>query len=416
MADRLTLTRGEAAFEEAKRLVPGGVLGIRRPMNFVPGEYPLFLESGKGGYAWDPDGNRFIDMICAYGPIILGHREDEVDDAVIAHIKGRGFCFTLAQELQTTLVRRLTELIPCAEMGFPVKTGSDATLAAIRIARGATGRPKILRCGYHGWHDWCVEVKTGIPSKLYEDVFEFHYNDLDGLEALLKQHAGEVAGIIVTPVGHPLAHPVQAPAPGYLEGVRELATRHGAVLIFDEIRSGFRVALGGAQQRYGVTPDLATFGKALANGYAISAVVGRREFLSVVESKVFVSSTFFPNSLEIVAALKTLEILQREHVLDDIWAKGERLLAGWRRAVESAPVPAQVSGIPPMPFVTFESRPDGRHKAWRQAFYTGMIRRGVFLAPYHHGYVCWRHSDADVEYVIGAMEESLRECAGLPAL
>ena len=413
MVDKLNQSRSEAAYAEAKTLVPGGVLGIRRPYNFVPGEYPVFIESGKGGFMWDVDGNKYVDMLCAYGPIILGHREDEVDDAVIAHIKGKGFCFTLAQELQTRLVKRLTELIPCAEMGFPVKTGSDATLAAVRIARGVTGRPKILRCGYHGWHDWCCEVKGGVLAKTYEDVFEFHYNDLDGLEALLKQHAGEVAGVIITPVGHPLAHVVEAPKPGFLEGVRELATRHGSVLIFDEIRTGFRVALGGAQQRYGVTPDLATFGKAMANGYAISALVGKREFVKSVEDKVFVSSTFFPNTLEIVAALKTIEILEREHVIDDLWRKGERLLAGWRKAAEASGVPAVVSGIPPMPFVTFDTRPDGRHKAWRNAFYTGMIRRGIFLAPFHHGYVAWRHTDADIDFVIGAMEDTLRDVAAL---
>lgn len=409
MAERLKLSSSEALFDEAKRFVPGGVLGIRRPYNFVPGEYPIFIASGKGGYMWDVDGNRYLDMLCAYGPIILGHREEEVDNAAIEQIRERGFCFTLAQEVQTRLVKRLCELIPCAEMGFIVKTGSDATLAAIRIARGVTEKTKILRCGYHGWHDWCVEVKGGIPAKLYEDVFEFHYNDLGGLEALLKGHIGEVAAIIMTPVGHPLAHPVEEPAPGFLEGVRELATRYGALLIFDEIRTGFRVALGGAQQRYGVTPDLATFGKAMANGYPISAVVGRREFISVVEGKVFISSTFFPNSIEMVAALKTIEIIERERVIEDIWRKGERLLAGLRQAVERSGLPARVSGIPPMPYVTFEPHPDGRHKTLRSAFYTGMIRRGVFLAPYHHGYVCWRHSDEDIEYAIGAAEETLME-------
>ena len=411
MADKLKQTRSEALYAEAKALVPGGVLGIRRPYNFIPGEYPVFIESGKGGYMWDVDGNRYVDMLCAYGPIILGHCEEEVDEAVIEHIRGKGFCFTLAQELQTKLVKRLTGIIPSAEMGFPVKTGSDATLAAVRIARGYTGRSKILRCGYHGWHDWAVEVKTGIPAKAYEDVHEFHYGDLEGLEAMLKKYAGEVAGIIITPVGHPLAHEVMAPPPGYLEGVRALATQHGATLIFDEIRTGFRAALGGAQERYGVTPDVTAIGKAMANGYSISAVVGKREFMQVVESKVFVSSTFFPNSLEIVAALKTIDILERERVTDRIWAMGERLLAGWRKAAESAGIPAVVSGIPPMPFVTFDHREDGRHKTWRNRFYTGMIRRGIFLAPYHHGYVCWRHTDADIDFVIGAAEESLKEAA-----
>mgnify|MGYP000892654180 FL=1 len=303
--DKLTLTRSEELYAQARRLVPGGILGIRRPYNFVPGEYPIFLDRAIGGRCWDVDGNEYVDMLAAYGPIILGHREKEIDDAVIAQME-KGFCMNLAQPLQNELATKLCELIPCAEKVVMVKTGSDATTAAIRIARGYTGKLKILRCGYHGWHDWCVEVKGGVPAKLWEDTHEFHYNDLDGLDALIAQHKDDVAAIIVTPVGHPLGHPVEAPAPGFLAGVRERATQVGAVLVFDEIRSGFRVALGGAMARYGVTPDLATIGKAMANGYPISAVVGKHEFMDMVDGKVFISSTFFPNSLEMAADRKSV--------------------------------------------------------------------------------------------------------------
>ncbi len=303
----------------------------------------------------------------------------------------------------------MRELVPCAEMSIFVKTGSDATTAAIRIARGHTGRLKVLRCGYHGWHDWCVEVKGGIPEKLWEDVHEFHYNDLDSLEKLLKEHKGNVAAVIITPVGHPLAHPVEAPRPGFLEGVRDLATAHGAVLIFDEIRTGFRVSMGGAQARYGVTPDLATFGKAMANGYPISAVVGRREVISAVESKVFISSTFFPNSLEMVAALKTIEILERERVPDKLWARGQKLLDRLGRVVAASGVPCTLSGIPPMPFITFDADPQKKYKERRNLFYTELIRRGVFLQPYHHGYICYRHTDEELDRVVGTVEEALVE-------
>ncbi|MEW6280248.1 MAG: aspartate aminotransferase family protein [Candidatus Eremiobacterota bacterium] len=401
-----TLTRSEELFAAAQHLIPGGVGGIRRPYNFVPGEYPIFLEKGQGGYIFDVDGNRYIDLLCSYGPIILGHREKEVDEAVIEQIRDYGFCFNLAQAWQNRLAERLIQIIPSAERVILVKTGSDATTAAIRVARGHTGRLKVLRCGYHGWHDWCVEVKAGIPAKLYEDVHEFHYNRLDELKDLLEKHSGEVAAVIVTPVGHPLAHPVQAPAPGFLEGVRQLASEHGAVLVFDEIRSGFRVALGGAQERYGVIPDITVIGKAMANGYPISAVVGKQEFLAVAESKVFISSTFFPNSLEMVAALKTMEVLQRENALDRLWKLGQRLLDGLEKSRARHGAPATVSGIPPMPFITFNADPEGRYKQLRVRFYTEMIRRGIFMAPYHHGYICCRHSDEDIDAVLAAADEA----------
>lgn len=407
--DRLSLQKSSELYTEALDLIPGGILGIRRPYNFVPGEYPIFVVSGKGGRITDVDGNEYIDLLCSFGPIILGHREEEVDDAVVEQMRQRGFCFNLAQPIQNQLAAKLRELIPCAEMSLFVKTGSDATTAAVRIARAYTGRLKVLRCGYHGWHDWCVEVKAGIPEKLWEDVHEFRYNDLDSLESLLEQYRGEVAAIILTPVGHPLGRPIEVPRSGFLEGVRELATLHGAVLIFDEIRTGFRVSLGGAQARYGVTPDLAAFGKAMANGYPISAVVGRREIMNVVESKVFISSTFFPNSLEMVAALKTIEILEREQVLDRLWARGQKLLDRLGQVIAASGVPCRLSGIPPMPFITFDPDPQKRYRELRARFYAAVIRRGVFLHPYHHGYICYRHTDEELDTVVGVVEEALAE-------
>lgn len=405
--EKLKLEKSEELYAEALDLIPGGILGIRRPYNFVPGEYPIFMVSGKGGRITDVDGNEYIDLLCSYGPIILGHREEEVDNAVIEQIRQRGFCFNLTQSMQNQLAAKMRELIPCAEMSIFVKTGSDATTAAVRIARGHTGKLKVLRCGYHGWHDWCVEVKGGIPQKLWEDVYEFHYNDLDSLEKLLRDHKGNVAAIVITPVGHPLAHPVEAPQPGFLEGVRQLATAHEAVLIFDEIRTGFRVSLGGAQARYGVTPDLATFGKAMANGYPISAVVGKREVMNAVESKVFISSTFFPNSLEMVAALKTIEIIEREQALDKLWARGQKLLDRLGEVIAASGVPCTLSGIPPMPFITFDTDPEKKYKDRRTLFYTEVIRRGVFLQPYHHGYICYRHTEEELNTVVGAVEEAL---------
>lgn len=407
MADKLNLEKSMALFAEAQTLVPGGVAGIRRPYNFVIGEYPIFFESGKGGRVTDVDGNEYIDYLCAYGPISIGYREEEIDNAVIEQIRSKGFCFSLTQALQNELVRKLQEVIPCCEMAAIVKTGSDATTIAIRVARAYTGKMKVARCGYHGWHDWCVEVKGGIPEKLYEDIIEFHYNDLDQLEDICKKHANEMAAIIVTPVGHPLAADVQMPKPGYLEGVRKLADQYGCVLIFDEIRSGFRCQIGGAQAYFGVTPDLATFGKAMANGYAIAALVGKKEIMSVLADKVFLSSTFFPNSDAQIAALKTIELLQRDKMLDVIAEKGTKFAHDVEKVIADSGMPVAFSGAPWMPFITFPKDETGLYKKLRNEFYTQLIRRKVFLQPYHHGYICYRHTDEDLAYTVSAIKESL---------
>jgi glutamate-1-semialdehyde aminotransferase len=412
---KLKLDKSMALFEEARRLSPGGVMGIRRPYNFVPGEYPIFIDRGYGGHIVDVDGNDYIDMLCAYGPIILGYNEPEINEAVIRQMTERGFCFSLVQPVQNAFEQRITEIVPCAEQVIPVKTGSDATTLATRIARGYTGRKVILRCGYHGWHDWCVENHGGVPEQVLALTDEFDYGDIASLEAKLAAHSGDVACIIVTPVGHPLARPVIPPPPGYLQSVRDIATREGVVLIFDEVRTGFRVAMGGAQARYGVTPDLATFGKAVANGYAISFVAGRREMMSVCEQKVFVSSTYFPNSLEMVAALKCIEILEREKVPDAIWARGTRFLERLTEIVGASGIPATVSGIPPMPFVTFDqgagegpgTSGEKVYKSRREYFYTQTIRRGLFVQPYHHWYIAHRHTDEDLEKALRTVEEAL---------
>ncbi|MFO7952212.1 MAG: aminotransferase class III-fold pyridoxal phosphate-dependent enzyme [Bacillota bacterium] len=402
---KLNLEKSMSMFEEAKRISPGGVMGIRRPYNFVEGEYPIFLDYGYDGHIVDVDGNDYIDMLCAYGPIILGYNEPEINRAVIERMD-KGFCFSLVQPVQNELIKRVIEIMPSAEMALLVKTGSDATSVAIRLARGYTGKDMILRHGYHGWHDWCVEVQGGVPQAVRNLTEEFPYGDLATLEKLLKENKGEVAAIMITPVGHPLGQPVTAPPEGYLEGVRSLADQYDCVLIFDEIRTGFRVAMGGAQERYGVTPDVTAIGKAMANGYAISACVGKEDIMKVAEKDVFISSTFFPNSLEMVAAMKCIDILEREQVLDRIWERGQEFLDKLNKIVADSGVPVTASGIPPMPFLTFD-RVDDQYKQRRKQFYTETIRRGLFIQPYHHWYISYRHTAEDLEYALKTIKEGL---------
>lgn len=406
-APKLNISKSLALFEEAKTLVPGGVLGARKPGDFIMGEYPIFLEYGKGCKLIDVDGNEFIDFLCGYGPIILGYREDEVDDAVIRQVKDKGFCFTLTQRYQNELAKKIVELVPSAELSIFLKTGSDATTAAIRISRAYTGRMKVMRCGYHGWHDWCVEMKGGIPEKFYEDVYEFHYNDLDMLEDLMKKHGDQTAAIIMTPFGHPLHQKMQIPKPGFLEGVRKLADKYGAVLVFDEVRTCFRLRMGGAQELYGVTPDLTVLGKGMANGYAISVVTGKKDVMMAAASKLFISSTFFPNSDGYIAALKTIEIMEREKVLDNIWGKGERLMKKIQAIIDKYDVGAELTGVAPMFMVTFKKDEADTQKGKRDDFYTQLIRKGFFFTPHHHAYISWRHTEEDLDKTVQAMDEAM---------
>ena len=404
---KLNITRSLELYEEACGLVPGGVLGARKPADFISGEYPIFLESGKGCRLIDVDGNEFIDFLCGYGPIILGYRESEVDEAVYKQITEKGFCFSLTQKYQNDLAKKIAELVPCAEMSIFLKTGSDATTASIRIARAHTNKLKVMRCGYHGWHDWCVEMKGGIPKKFYEDVFEFQYNNLTQLEELMAVHGKETAAIIMTPFGHPNHQEMQIPQPGFLEGVRDLADQYGAVLIYDEIRTGFRLSLGGAQALYGVHPDISVLGKAIANGYPISVVTGKKNVMMAAAEKLFISSTFFPNSEAFIAALKTIEILERDNVLANIWEKGEWFMEKIQEILNKHDVGAELTGIPPMFYITFEKDETGSYKGKRKDFYTQMIRKRFFFTPYHHAYISYRHTEEDLNLALIAIDESL---------
>ena len=310
----MDLNTSAALLEQAREVIPGAIPGIRSPDNFVPGAYPTLLAGGHGGRITDVDGNEYIDLLLGYGPIILGHAESAVDEAAFQYARN-GFCLNLPQPAMIQLAQRLTELVPCAEQALFFKTGSDATTAAVRIARAHTGRQLILRCGYHGWHDWCLEDDPGVPRGPEPTVAGFAYNNADDLARLMQIHDGRVAGIVLTPIGHDFDAQITPPEPGFLETVRRLADAQGAVLIFDEVRTGFRVAVGGAQALYGVTPDLTALGKAMANGYPITSLVGKRSIMESAETT-FISSTYFPNGMEMAAALQTLNLLLDNQAFD----------------------------------------------------------------------------------------------------
>jgi len=403
-------------FELAKTLSPGGVQKSRRPSNFSE-DYPIFMERGRGAHVFDVDGNEYIDWLLSYGPIVLGHCYSKVDQAVIEEIN-RGFLFDLTHPLQLMLAKKLTELLPCAEKVLFVNTGSGATSAAIRIARIYTGKNMVVRWGYHGWHDWCCPSKAGIPESTLQDMITFDYNDLDSLQNVLEKNKGKVACIIMMPFE------VELPKPGFLEGIRELADTYGVILIFDEVRSWPRMGLGGAQKYYGVTPDMTTLSKGIANGYPISAVVGKEEIMAASE-KTTISGTYFPSTLGIAAALATIQELEDTNAIDHMWKIGEKLSQGLKDLVEEKKVKAEVIGLPVMPFLIFGGKED-YEKVWYEKiyeekgdpgtkedkrlmriFYSETVKRGVFFHPRHHWFTCFSHTEEDVKKTLQVAEQAL---------
>jgi glutamate-1-semialdehyde aminotransferase len=397
-------------YQRAREVIPGGIAGIRAPENFVEGDYPIFLAAGSGAYVTDVDGNVYLDMLLGYGPMILGHACKEVDRAVADRINA-GFCLNLPQPLQIELAEQLVAVVPSAEQAMFFKTGSDATSAAIRLARAHSGRDKVLRCGYHGWHDWCLVDDPGVPRSITDSVLEFAYNRPDQLEDLLRRHSGEVAAIIMTPVGHDFDAQIEVPAPGFLESARALADEHEAVLVFDEVRTGFRLHAGGAQALYGVTPDLTALGKAMSNGYPVSALVGRRNIMMAAQST-FISSTYFPNGLSMAAALATLDILRREKVLEQIEATGQEVEAGLESIVAETGLPVTLSPYPQMPFLYFDRELEADQDSRRDRFYGMLARRGVFAHPRHHGFLSWRHRGEEIERFLHTVRDVARKYGG----
>jgi glutamate-1-semialdehyde aminotransferase len=398
--------RSEQLFEEAVAVIPGGIPGIRAPENFVRGAYPVLLAGGQGGRIRDVDDHEYVDLLLGYGPVILGHADPRVD-AAAARRAADGFCLNLPTPLIIALARKLVSLIPSAEQALFFKTGSDATSAAVRLARAHTGRTRILRCGYHGWHDWCLAGDPGVSPAVEGEVLAFRYNDADELASLLESHAGLVAGIVITPIGHEFDRQIEPPQPGFLERVRALADEHGCVLVFDEVRTGFRVHLGGAQALYGVTPDLTALGKALSNGYPITAVVGRRGIMADA-ARTFMSSTYFPNAMEMAAALTTLELLEREQVPQAIARAGLELREGIEGIVAETGLPVTLSPYPEMPFLYFDPQLARHQDARRDRFYAALIGAGVFAHPRHHGFLCARHDGEDLARVAEAVRKAAR--------
>jgi glutamate-1-semialdehyde aminotransferase len=403
MRDNVGFERSMSWLARARRVVPGAAQTLSKgPQMFVEGAYPVFLERGQGCRVWDVDGNEYVDYIMALASITLGYAYPAVTEAVTRQLE-RGSIFSLPHPLEVEISERLTKIIPCAEMVRFVKTGSEADAAAVRVARAATGRDVIAYCGYHGWHEWYAVTtprSKGIPKDFGRLIVPFEYNDLASLEAVLAEHHGRLAAVIMEPVL------LDAPAPGFLAAVKAMAHRHGALLIFDEIVSGFRWSLGGAQEYFGVEPDLATFGKGMANGLPLAAVVGLAELMREFDD-VFVSSTFGGDTLALAACRATLDAYAELPVIARLWRIGRYFQEGFAALATRLGVPARVVGYPVHPKVVFDHPSPETQRLVMSLFLQETGARGVIF--HFAGFnVSYSHTEADVDETLAACESALR--------
>jgi len=323
-ADRPESTR---LWEEACKYIPGGTNTNSKRVSAFGGTqcYPAYIERAAGAYVVDIDGNRYIDYVAALAPIVLGYNHPKVNSAIASQLE-KGILFSLPPIDELTLSKTLVDAIPCAEMVKLLKSGAEATSAAVRLARHYTRRELVLSCGYNGWHDWsaCSQTFAGIPKSTRSLTKSFGFNDVSAAQRVFEQYGDAAACLVVTPAIYG-----RHPAPGFLEALREMCSRQGLVLVFDEIITGFRWSLGGAQETYGVTPDLATFAKGIANGMPLSALVGRADIMSLIEDN-WVTSTYASESLSIVAALETIDSIKREKAIERIHDIARQLRNGLR--------------------------------------------------------------------------------------
>ncbi len=395
--------RSSAYLKRALAVIPSATQTFSKGRNaYVEGVGPAFLARGRGSHVWDVDDNEYIDYPMALGAVILGHAYPAVVEAVTRQA-AEGVSFSTAHPLEVEVAEALTELIPGADMVRFGKNGSDATAGAVRAARALTGRDVIACCGYHGWQDWYIGTTTradGIPKAVRELTVTFAYNDLASLERVFAEHPGRVAAVVMEPVG------IVPPAPGFLEGVRDLAHRQGALLVFDEIVTGFRLALGGAQELFGVIPDLACFGKALGNGFPIAAVVGRRDLMEVFD-RIFFSFTFGGEAVSLAAALATVREMCDKPVIAHLWRQGGRLQEGFNALARAAGLERHLAcvGYPPRTVITVADPGGGDPAILKTLFLQECLKRGILLGGGMN--VSFSHDDRDVETTLGVYGTAL---------
>jgi len=425
----MNITRSISLFQDAQKIFPGGVNSPVRAFRAVGGQ-PLFIQRGEGPYLYDVDGNRFIDYVLSWGPLITGHAHPHVVRA-IQDAALQGTSYGAPSPLEIELAKSIMEFMPNIEMIRFVNSGTEATMSALRLARAYTKREKIIKFDgcYHGHADMLLVqagsgVATlglpdspGVPSAVASDTLVANFNDLDSVEALFQKYPGQIAGIIVEPVAGNMG--VVAPEPGFLDGLRSITEREGAVLIFDEVMTGFRVHKGGAQTLYNIQPDLTTLGKVIGGGLPVGAYGGKKEIMQLVapSGPMYQAGTLSGNPLAMSAGIAALSLIQGEECWSHMEQAAAALEAGVLSAAQHAGIHIQQTRVGTM-FTTFfsETRPVGWNtvkladKAQFGKFFQKMLENGVYLAPsqFEAGFLSIMHTDATIEKTIEAATEAFR--------
>lgn len=428
----LNYDKSKAAYEAANKVIPGGVNSPVRAFRAV-GDYPIFIESGQGAHVTDIDGNELIDFICSWGPLIFGHNDPVVQEAVMSAVQ-KGTTFGMPTEIETLMAEKIVELIPSIEKVRMVSSGTEATMSALRLARGYTGRDKIVKCGgcYHGHADhlliqagsgaltFGVPSSPGVPENIAHETLTATYNDIDSFKSLFAEYQNEIAAVIIEPIPGNMG--LILPEEGFLEALRELTKENGSLLIFDEVISGFRASLGGAQKRFGIMPDLTCLGKIIGGGLPVGAFGGRADIMDHLApvGDVYQAGTLSGNPLAMKAGYTTLCELQKRNPYADLDARAKKLKEGLAAAADAHGVRVTINQVGSLLTVFFTDRPvhtyeDAQTSSVDQyrIFFQALLAEGIHLPPSQ--FECWfistAHTDADIEKTIQAAEKAFAAVA-----
>ncbi|RMA97780.1 glutamate-1-semialdehyde 2,1-aminomutase [Hydrogenothermus marinus] len=429
----MKLEKSKKLFKEAQKYLVGGVNSPVRAFKSI-GIEPIFIEKAKGSRVWDVDGNEYIDYVLSWGPLILGHANDQIINA-IKQVSNYGTSFGAPTELEIEMAKAVVEAVPSIEMVRFVNSGTEATMSAIRLARGYTGKKKIIKfegC-YHGHGDSLlvsagsgvatlgIPGTPGIPEELAKLTIVLPYNDIDAVEEAFKKYGDDIACVIIEPVAGNMG--TIAPSKEYHQRLREITKEYNSLLIWDEVMTGFRLALGGAQELYGIEPDLTTLGKVIGAGLPVGAYGGKAEIMKYVapEGPVYQAGTLSGNPLAMVAGLRQLEILKEKNPYPDLEEKGKRLEEGIKQLIEKYNIKATVNRVGSMMTIFFTDKEVKNFEDAKSSdletfnkFYISMLEKGIYLAPsqFEASFLSTAHSDEDIEKTLNAIEDSFKEIGG----
>jgi glutamate-1-semialdehyde 2,1-aminomutase len=395
--------RSRELFERAAKVIPGGIYGSKAPGFLVPGAYPYYIERAKGCRMWDADGNEFIDYLCGYGSQIVGYGNEAVDAPALERA-ARGDLLDQPAPVMVELAERLTSLVEGSAWAVFVKNGTDATTLAYSLARVRTEKPVAVMAegAYHGAANWCSSNAFPALEDERRNVLSFPYNDLAALERIFEEQRGRVACLFLTPYHHPTFQPQAMPSAALYDTARRLCDEEGALLVMDDIRANFRLHPRGSHARFGAKPDLWCMGKAMANGYPISALLGN-EGLRRTANSFFITGTYWMSAVPMVAAMATMDEMERLGGVPRLEALGALFKEGIESAGRGAGFGARVSGPPAIPFLTFDEDPD---LYLNQRFGAAMARRGVFIHPHHNGFISLAHGEEDIAITVQRAREA----------